>query len=101
MIKTAEIVSDHSKSDEIGLNNTVTVYFEEEDETETFRLVTSIRGNSLEGKISIESPMGKALLGHKVNDRVYVPVNERMGYYIIVKAIENTTDDSQDEIRSY
>ena len=45
--------------------------------------------------------MGKALLGHKVNDRVYVPVNERMGYYIIVKAIENTTDDSQDEIRSY
>ena len=88
LIKTAEIVSDNSKSDEIGLNNTVTVYFEEEEETETFRLVTSIRGNSLEGKISIESPMGKALLGHKVNDRVYVPVNERMGYYIIVKAIE-------------
>ena len=101
LIKTAEIVSDNSKSDEIGLNNTVTVYFEEEEETETFRLVTSIRGNSLEGKISIESPMGKALLGHKVNDRVYVPVNERMGYYIIVKAIENTTDDIQDEIRSY
>ena len=101
LIKTAEIVSDNSKSDEIGLNNTVTVYFEEEEETETFRLVTSIRGNSLEGKISIESPMGKALLGHKVNDRVYVRVNERMGYYIIVKAIENTTDDSQDEIRSY
>ena len=60
LIKTAEIVSDHSKSDEIGLNNTVTVYFEEEEETETFRLVTSIRGNSLEGKISIEPPMRKA-----------------------------------------
>ena len=46
LIKTAEIVSDNSKSDEIGLNNTVTVYFEEEEETETCRFVTSIRGNS-------------------------------------------------------
>ena len=84
LIKTAEIVSDYSKSDEIGLNNTVTGYFEDDDETDTFRLVTSIRGNSLEGKISIESPMGIALLGHKVNDGVYVPVNEQTGYYVVV-----------------
>lgn len=101
LIKTAEIVSDHSKSDEVGLNNTVTVYFEDDEETDTFRLVTSIRGNSLEGKISIESPMGKALLGHKINDRVYVKMNEHAGYYVVIKAIENTTDDSQDTIRSY
>lgn len=72
-----EIVSAHSKSDEVGLNNTVTVYFEDDEETDTFCLVTSIRGNSLEGKISIESPMGKALLGYKVrtclckNERTY------------------------------
>lgn len=101
LIKTAEIVSDHSKSDEVGLNNTVTVYFEDDEETDTFRLVTSIRGNSLEGKISIESPMGKALLGHKINDRVYVKMNEHTGYYVVIKAIENTTDDSHDTIRSY
>lgn len=101
LVKTAQIVSDHSKSDEIGLNNTVTVYFEDDEETDTFRLVTSIRGNSLKGMISIESPMGKALLGHKVNDRVYVQINEKSGYYIVIKNIENTTDDSHDEIRSY
>ena len=65
MLKTAEIVSDDSRSDEVGMNNVVEVYFEDEDETETYKLVTSIRGNSLDNKISIESPLGKAILGHK------------------------------------
>ncbi len=101
LMKTAQIVSDNSKSDEIGLNNTVTIYFEDDDETDTFRLVTSIRGNSLKGMISIESPIGKALLGHKVNDRVYIQINDKTGYYVVVKAIEYTTDDCQDALRSY
>ena len=49
MLKNAKIVSDTSKADEVGINNTVEVYFEDDDETETYRLVTSIRGNSLQG----------------------------------------------------
>ena len=65
MLKNAKIVSDTSKVDEVGINNTVEVYFEDDDETETYRLVTSIRGNSLQGLISIESPLGKAIQGHK------------------------------------
>ena len=44
MLKNARIVSDQSRSDEVGLNNTVEVYFEDEDETETYKLVPSIRG---------------------------------------------------------
>ena len=64
MLKTAQIVSEKSADDEVGMNNTVEVYFEDEDETEVFKLVTSVRGSSLNGKISIESPMGKAVLGH-------------------------------------
>ena len=72
MIRTAKIVTDESKEDEVGLNNLVDVYFEDDDETERFKLVTTIRGNSLEGRISTESPIGKAILGHKVGDRVYV-----------------------------
>ena len=72
MLKNARIVSDESKDDEVGINNTVTVYFEEDDETETYRLVTSVRGNSMQGLISIESPMGKAIRGHKTGDRVLV-----------------------------
>ena len=69
MLKNAEIVSDQSKSDEVGINNTVTLYMEDDDEEETYKIVTSIRGNSMKGHISTESPMGKALLGHKVGER--------------------------------
>lgn len=100
MIKTAQIVSDESKEDEVGINNTVEIYLEDEDETETFKLVTSIRGNSLKGMISTESPLGKAILGKKVGDRVYVAISEKTGYYVEVRSITNT-DDEGDAIRSY
>lgn len=101
MLKTAEIVSDVSREDEIGINNTVTVYFEEDDEEQIFRLVTSIRGNSMKNLISTESPIGKAILGHKVGDRVKIKVNENYSYYIVIKQIENTPEDENDKIRGY
>lgn len=101
MIKTAQIVSDESREDEVGLNNTVELYFEDDDETEKFKLVTTVRGNSLKGLISTESPIGSAILGRKINDRVYVKINENAGYYVVIKAIENTNDDSMDKLRSY
>lgn len=101
MLKTAEIVSDVSKEDEVGINNTVTVYFEEDDEEQTFRLVTSIRGNSMKNLISTESPIGKAILGHKVGDRINIKVNENYSYYIVIKQIENTPEDENDKIRGF
>ena len=100
-MKNARIISDVSRDDEIGINNTVDVYFEEDDETETYRLVTSVRGNSLQGLISIESPLGKAIKGHKVGDRVKVKTNGEDGYYVIIKKIDKTTDDSCDTLRKY
>ena len=69
MIRTAKIISTDSADDEVGMNNTVTVYFEDDDEEETYKIVTTIRGNSLKNLISNESPLGKALLGHKIGDR--------------------------------
>lgn len=101
MLKTAEIVSEDSKADEAGMNNVIEVYFEEDDETETYKLVTSIRGNSLDHKISIESPLGKAILGHREGDRVWVKINESAGYYIVIKKILKNTDDAEDEIKSF
>lgn len=101
MLKHARIVSDESKDDEVGINNTVTVYFEEDDETESYRLVTSVRGNSMQGLISIESPMGKAIRGHKEGDRVFVKTGGDDGYYVVIKKIDKTTDDSQDTLRRY
>lgn len=65
MIKTAVVISDHSGAGEIGLFDKVTVLFEEDDETEQFQLVTTLRQDSLHGLISKESPVGKALLGRR------------------------------------
>ena len=101
MIKTAQIISDESKEDEVGLYNTVDVYFEDDDEAETYKLVTTVRGISIKGLISSESPLGKALMGHKVGDRVYVKVNDRAGYYVVIKRLEKTVDDGSDQLRRY
>lgn len=101
MIRTAKIVEDQTNDDEVGLNKLVDVYFEDDDETETFKLVTTIRGNSLEGRISTESPIGKAILGRKVGDRVYVEINDKQGYYITIKRIEVIDDDDSDPLQRY
>lgn len=101
MIKTAQVISDESDEDEVGLNNTVTLYFEEDDCEEVYRIVTTVREDSLNGLISNESPLGKALLKHKVNDRVYVEVNKDYGYYVVIKKIENTQDEGTDKYRSF
>lgn len=101
ILKTATIISDESKSDEVGLNNTVKVYFEEDDEIETFKIVSTMRGDSVKGRISNESPIGAALMGHKVGDRVEIKVNDSYSYFVIIKSIENTGEEETDTIRSY
>lgn len=101
MLRTAVIISDKSGADEVGMNNTVDVYFEEDDCTETYRIVTSIRGNSQRGLISNESPLGKALLGHKVGDRVLVEVNADYSYYVVIRRLEKTGDSADDRLKQY
>ena len=70
------------------MDDIVEVEFEEDGEIEKYKLVTSIRGNSMENRVSIESPVGRALKGHKVGDRVQVKVNETMSYYLKIRSIE-------------
>ncbi len=101
MIKTAKVISDESAEDEVGINNTVTVEFVDDGSVETYRIVTTVRGNSLENLISNESPLGKALLRRKEGDTVHVRVNETVGYDVRILKIENTEDDGTDKIRSF
>ena len=84
----------------MGINNTVELFCEDDESTEKIKLVTTVRGDSLEGLISIESPLGKALLGHKAGDRVLIEVNPQVQYWVQIRSIENT-DDSGDNILSY
>ena len=101
MIKTAQVIDDSSAEDEVGINNTVTVLFEEEGEVEKYKLVTTVRTDSLNGLISIEPPLGKAILGKKAGDRAEVRINENSAYHVVIKEIDNTTDDSQDRINQF
>ena len=101
MVKTAHIIEDNSKDDEVGMNNQVTVLFEEDNSVETYKIVTTVRGDSLHNLISIESPLGKALLRHKEGERVEVKVNDSYSYFVTIQKIENTKDDDTDRIRSY
>ena len=101
MIRTAKVVSSESREDEVGINNTVEVYFEEEDETEVFTIVTTVRGNSLKGLISTESPFGKAVFGHKAGDRVEVKVNDDYSYYVQIKSIGKQVNDEEISIRKF
>ncbi len=101
MLRFATIIDDSSKADEVGLNNTVTVYFEEDDEEETYRIVTSIRGHSLQGLISNESPMGKALLGHRIGDRVEIKTENGGSYFVVIRRLEKTGESESDYIKTF
>lgn len=101
MIETAIIIEEDSADDVVGMNNTVTLYFEEDDEEEEFRVVTTVRSNSLKNLISKESPLGKAIWGHKVGDRCEVVVDDSYSYFVEIRSIENTVDDGTDEMRKF
>lgn len=99
MLKFAHIIEDRAKDDEVGLGKLVKIYYIEDDEEDTYKIVTPIRGNSLENRISIESPIGKALLGHKVGDTVRVVLDKTSSYE--VKILEISIDTADDDIRSF
>lgn len=101
MIKTARVIDAASNPDEIGLFDKVVIYMEEDDEEQTIRLVTTLRQNALEGLISKESPVGKAVMGRKAGERVLVEVSPTYSYYIQIRSVEKGTDDDSLPISSY
>ena len=101
MIKTAIIIDTKSDDDTVGLFDSVTYYIEEDDCEETVRIATSLRRDPFQSIISKESPLGSALMGKKVDDRVEVKVNSEYSYYIVIHKIEKGTDDDSLEIRKY
>ena len=101
MIKTANVVEDRAGEDEVGINKTVTLRMEDDGSVETYKIVTTMRKNSLKGLISIESPLGKQLLGHKVGDRVTINVNSEISYDVTITGIENTGLTEDDTIRDF
>ena len=101
MIKTAVVIEDSSDDQTVGLYDKVTVFMEDEGDEEVWQIVTTVRQDVLEGRISKESPMGSVLMGKRVGDRVYVRVNKDFGYYVTVRAIEKGQDDGSVELNRF
>ena len=101
MIKTATVITDNSKDDEVGLSDTVTLYIEEDDEVETYTIVTNIRIDSSGEYISLESPMARAIMGKKEGDRVKINVNPEYSYFAVIRKIEKGTEDDSRPLKRY
>ena len=100
MIRNAEIIKDTVPDDCAGIGKTITFYVEEDDVEEQCSIVSTMLSNSLENRVSIESPMGKALSGRRVGDRVQIRVSDSYSYYIEIRKIEDF-DDAQIPINAY
>ncbi len=101
MIRTAKVISVRSEQDAVGLFDKVTVYNEKLKKEMNLTIVTTLRQDALKGLISKESPVGKALMGHRTGETVHVQVNDQMGYDMTIRAIEKGSDDASMAISSY
>ena len=101
MIKTAVVIDGTAAGDGVALFDKVTFYLEEEETEETIQLVTTLRQDALKGLISKESPVGKALLGHQVGDRVCIHVSDSYHYYVQIRKIEKTGEDPDIPISTF
>ena len=101
MIKTAQVIEDRSSADTAGLYDTVEIYMENLGKSRRIQLVTTLRQDALKGLISKESPVGRAVMGAKVGDRVHVDMGGGKGYYVCIDAIEKGKDDGSIPIGSF
>ena len=98
MIRTAKVIKVQEQADAVGLFDTVTIYNEMLEKEMTVRIVTTLRQDALKGLVSKESPVGQALMGHRVGDRVQVAVSPELKYTVEIRSIEKGTDDESLDI---
>ena len=101
MIDTARVIKADSAADQVGLFDTVDVYFEDEGETERLRIVTTLREDVMQGIISKDSPVGRAIMGTRVGDRAVVRVSDGVSYTVRIDKIEKGSDDDSLPIHTF
>ena len=101
MIRTARIIDDRSGQDTAGLSDPVEIFMENTGKSRRIQLVTTLRQDALKGLISKESPVGRAVMGHRAGDRVYVEMENGKGYYLQIKSITKGSDDGSIPIGSF
>ena len=101
MIRTANVIEIKKDADGVGLFDKVRIYNEKAGAEKEIQIVTTLRQNALLGYVSKESPLGLAIMGRRVGDRVLVKVNESMSYYVVIKYIEKGVDNEDLPISGY
>ena len=101
MIKTAKIIEDDAGENEAGINKKITLYIPEDDAEEVYTIVSTMRQDTLKGLISVESPLGKALLHHREGDTVTVHVNSGFSYQAVIRKVEDSEDAASASLRNY
>ena len=94
----ARVIDDTSAEDGVGLFEKVELYLEDDGETDTIQVVTSVRCDPLQGRISRDAPLGRAVLGKKQGDRVQVATEDGDSYTVVVRAITKGQDDGTGSI---
>ena len=87
------MIKSRAAADEVGLFDRVELLFEEDGDTETIQVVTTVRCDPLQGRISREAPLGRAVLGKKQGDRVTVTTDEGGSYTVVIHSITKEEDD--------
>lgn len=100
-LEHAVVIRVDSAEDEVGLFDWVDIFYPEDDETRTVRLVTSLRNDVLTDNISKDSPFGRALLGRKVGQTVTIRVNDTVSYPVKILKIRKGQDDPDLPISSF
>lgn len=89
MIKTAKIIeNNNSTGGTVGYFDCVTILFEDTGDEEEIIISTKMRIDATQGVISKESPLGNAIFGKSVGERVLVDVSPEMKYFVVIKAIK-------------
>ncbi len=98
MIRTAKIIEE-APQDVAGVDRRVTV--DKRGKEITYTLVSTVRQNSLKKMISVESPIGRALLGHRAGDTVTVRVSDDVQYPLTILSVEDAAEAREAELRKY
>lgn len=93
MIRTAKVIEIEEREDAVSLFDKVLIFNERMNAEKEIEIVTTLRQNALLGFVSKESPLGSALMGRKVGDRVLVKVSDTMSYYVKILRITKGKDD--------
>ena len=100
MIATAKVISASGNPDKVDLFDRVEIWYEEDEESEVIELTTTLRQDAVKSCISKESPLGKAVMGHKVGDRVEVTAGDYT-YHVVIRSIQKGEDDESLPISSF